>query len=168
MKNIVLTGFMGTGKSTVGILLAKKLGRKFIDTDAVIVDREGRSISDIFAHNGEEYFRRVECEVIESLSKLSNCVISTGGGTVLRAKNIENLKKNGIVINLSASVDTIYKRTSESGKRPLLDKKTPSQIEKMLHERADAYANNNFCIVVDDQTPMTISDKIIEIYKKFI
>ncbi len=168
MKNIVLTGFMGTGKSTVGVLLAKKLGRKFIDSDTVIIEREGRSISDIFATDGEKYFRQVESDVIYELSCLSGCVIATGGGVVLNQKNIENLRKNGVVINLSASVKTICERTCRNSERPLINQKTPQQIEKLLSERAQAYANNDFCVEVDGQTPMSVSDEIIEIYKKLI
>lgn len=168
MKNIVLTGFMGTGKSTVGVLLAKKLGRKFVDSDAVIVEREKRSISDIFATDGEKYFRQVESDVIRELGELSGCVIATGGGVVLKAENIENLRKNGVVINLSASVDTIYERTSKNTGRPLINQKTPQQIEELLNSRAQAYANNDFCIVVDGQTPLSVSEEIIGIYKKLI
>lgn len=166
MKNIVLTGFMGTGKSTIGLLLAKKLGCKFIDSDAEIVEHEGRSVSDIFATDGEKYFRKVESEVIKKLSMLSGCVISTGGGVVLNPENIENLRKNGIVINLKASVHTIYERTSRNSDRPLILQKTLKEIETMLLSREEAYANNDFCITVDDKTPMSVSGEIIQIYKR--
>ena len=168
MKNIVLTGFMGTGKSTVGALLAKKLGRKFIDSDEAIVIREGRSISEIFRTDGEEYFRDTESEVIRDLSKLSDAVIATGGGAVLRVENIDSLRKNGIVINLSASLETICERTCRNSSRPLINQKTPAQIEKIMQSRKKAYENNDFCINVDNKTPMGISDEIIEIYKKLI
>lgn len=168
MKNIVLTGFMGTGKSTVGALLAKKLGRKFIDSDEAIVEREGRNIPEIFAADGEEYFRRIEADVIRGLSELSGCIIATGGGVVLNPENIKALRKNGVVINLSASAETIYKRTSKSNTRPLINKKSLSEIEALLSSRAAAYANNDFCISVDELTPMSSAEKIIEIYKKLV
>lgn len=168
MKNIVLTGFMGTGKSTVGHLLAKKTGRRFIDTDMAICDRENRTISDIFNTDGEKYFRSVEKQMIAELCELSNCVIATGGGTVLDGENIDNLRKNGVIIHLSASVETIMRRTASNTSRPLLNEKNEEQIKQMLESRAPYYANNDFSINIDGQSPLLVADKIIEIYKRLV
>ena len=116
--NIILIGMMGCGKSTCGQLLAQKLGRRFVDTDTLIEQREGRSIPDIFAQEGEDYFRDVESAVVRELSQQSNLVIATGGGIVLRAENVAALRKNGYVVWLNRSPEDIYTKVSMS-KRPL-------------------------------------------------
>ena len=168
MKNIVLTGFMATGKTTVGTLLAKKLGRRFIDTDALIAEHEQKTIPEIFLENGEKYFRQIESEIIAEVSNLSNCVISTGGGAVLIKKNIDNLRKNGVIVNLNASPQVIAERTNQDNQRPLLEQKTKAQIEKMLTERAPYYADNDFSIDVDNLSPIIIAEQIISMYKRLI
>ncbi len=168
MKNIVLTGFMATGKSTVGVLLAKKLGRKFIDTDSLIVEREKRSISEIFEKDGEKYFRAVEKQIIACVSELSDTVIATGGGAVLDKENIEMLRKNSIIVNLCASAKTIYERTLQNTTRPLLSEKGIEDIEKMLNTRKKYYENNDFEIQIDALSPLAIVEKIIATYKAIL
>ncbi|HOM27495.1 MAG TPA: shikimate kinase, partial [bacterium] len=121
-KNIVLIGFMGTGKTEVGILLAKRLNMNFVDTDKLIEEREKDRIVRIFEVKGEEYFREIEEKIIEEVSNYKNCVIATGGGAVIREKNYNNLKKNGILICLKATPEEIYKRTISKKDRPLLMK----------------------------------------------
>src|SRR5690554_1179913 len=101
---------MGTGKSTIGRLLSKKLDFQFVDTDELISQREGACIPDIFLKQGEEYFRDLESLIIERLMKEDKLVVSTGGGAVLRAKNLRLLKENGIVISLMASIETLIRR----------------------------------------------------------
>ena len=101
MKNIVLTGFMASGKSSVGKILAEKLNIKFIDTDILIEQKLNKKISDIFKENGEQYFRQQETKVVEEISNLTSCLISCGGGVVLNKYNIELLRKNGIVAKLN-------------------------------------------------------------------
>lgn len=168
MKNIVLTGFMATGKTTVGTLLAKKLGRRFIDTDTLIAEHEQKTIPEIFSQNGEKYFRKIESEIIAEVSKLSNCVISTGGGAVLNKKNIDNLRKNGVIVNLAASAKVIAQRTNQNNERPLLEEKTEADIEKMLLARAPYYLDNDFSIDVDNLSPIIITEQIISMYKRLI
>src|SRR3972149_7672422 len=109
-SNIVLVGFMGTGKSVVGKKLAKVLKRELVDTDKLIEKKAGKPIPDIFSENGEPYFRELESKVIEDISKKEKCIIITGGGVVLREENITNLKKNGVIICLNASPKIIYER----------------------------------------------------------
>jgi len=166
MKNLVLTGFMGTGKSTVGRVLAKKLGYRFIDVDSEIERIEGKSINEIFAACGEDGFRDIESREIERISKLSNSVIATGGGAVLRKENIDNLRKNGMVVLLKADVDTIVQRLSADTSRPLANGKNKEELAEKLKSREAYYANNDFAFDIDDLSPLNIADRIIDLYKK--
>ena len=108
--NIILIGFRGTGKTTIGKMLAQRLGKEFVDADAYLEQREGNTIKDIFAEGGENLFREIETHVIAELCQLNNRVIATGGGAILREENLKALKKSGIIVILDADVDTIYKR----------------------------------------------------------
>lgn len=129
-ENIVLTGMPGAGKSTVGKLLAKKCKVPFYDTDALLVEKDGREIKDIFAQDGEGFFRDLEAEVVKEVSLKSPCVISTGGGVILRDDNVENLKRNGRLVFLNRAPETI--RPTDD--RPLADdqKKVMDLYEKRL------------------------------------
>ncbi|MGQ3683616.1 MAG: shikimate kinase [Candidatus Loosdrechtia sp.] len=108
--NIILIGFRGTGKTTLGKILAQRLGREFIDADEYLEQKEKKTIKDIFTEGGEKLFRELEGKVIGELCLLDNKVIATGGGVVMREENVTNLKRNGILILLEADADTIYKR----------------------------------------------------------
>ena len=108
--NIILIGFRGTGKTTIGKLLAKQLGKEFIDADVYLEKKEGMSIKDVFKKGGETLFRDIESKVITELSLLDNKVIATGGGAVLREENVKNLKRHGIIILLDADANTLHKR----------------------------------------------------------
>ena len=134
--NIVLTGFMGTGKSTIGKLLAEELKKDFIDTDLFIERRYGKSIPQIFEEEGEERFRELEANVIKEIAKRKNAVISCGGGVVLNPVNVERLRKKGRIVLLTASLEDIMKRISEDRKRPLLRK---YKIETLLKLREPIY-----------------------------
>ena len=139
-ENIVLVGFMGSGKSAVGRLVAKRLRFRFVDTDQLIIDREGRPIADIFAQHGEEHFRDLETAVLESLGSLRQCVISTGGGAVVKERNHAILKSLGFVVWLTASEDVIFNRVSRNDKRPLLQTENPrATISQMLARRCPLY-----------------------------
>lgn len=120
-KNIILTGFMGTGKTTVGKYLASMLNYDFIDTDKEIERTEKQSISNIFKNFGEEYFRQKEQNICLAISKKQHCIISTGGGTLLNPINFQVLEKTGYIICLKASWDCIVQRlySEEQQKRPL-------------------------------------------------
>lgn len=163
MKNIVLTGFMGTGKTEVGRLLARKLGYKFIDADSVIEEDQKMSITEIFKRFGEPYFRDIESKVIKRLSEMEGVVISTGGGAVLRQENMDNLRKNGIIICLMASPETIYERTKKDTSRPLLQVENPLQrIKELLDFRRPYYEKADIMIDTDGKTPEEVAREILK------
>lgn len=162
-SNIALIGFMGTGKTTVGKLLAEKLGKRFIETDELIAKRVGKSIPKIFEEDGETRFREVERELIKEVAEMKNVVISCGGGVVLNRTNIERLKINVVLVLLTTSPEAILKRTSNDNGRPLLN--TPSRLEEikeLLRFRKSFY--NSAADFMIDTTNLEIDevvDKII-------
>lgn len=166
MTNISLIGFMGSGKTTVGRLLADRLKLNFIDIDKVIEERVGMKIWEIFDKYGEEYFRILESQVIkEVLSKAYNAVIACGGGAVIREDNVNILRKNSIVVYLRISVDEAYKRLEDCSDRPLLkvDDKLGA-ISKLLRVRESLYLRAADKVVdVDGRTPEEIVDYIIKL-----
>jgi shikimate kinase len=139
--SIALIGFMGTGKSTVARVLSQKLGKEYVEVDTLIENRAGKSISQIFREDGESTFRKLEIEAIKEISKRRNQVISCGGGVVLNNLNIDNLKQDSIVIWLTASPETIAKRTGLNGEeRPLLNKvKSIEDLQVMIKSRELLY-----------------------------
>tara|TARA_B100001123_G_scaffold141897_1_gene164818 strand:- start:8 stop:520 length:513 start_codon:yes stop_codon:yes gene_type:complete len=139
--NIVLVGFMGTGKSTVGRVIAQKLGFHFIDTDDVIEQTSKAKISDIFAEHGEVYFRDLESQAVKSVALMKNQVVATGGGVVLRSSNIDLLRTGGPIFCLNATPKAIWDRVRSSRSRPLLRGPNPlKKIETLLDKRAPYYA----------------------------
>jgi len=139
--NIILTGFMGTGKSAVGREVARRLGRSFVDMDELIVSGEGRSISEIFRASGEPYFRRLEAALCVELAGRNGLVIATGGGTLVSPENRATLEPSGVIICLTATVDEILRRLDRFRDRPLLAPPgRRMRIEALLAERAEAYA----------------------------
>ena len=139
-KNIVLFGFMGTGKSSVGGILAGKFGMALFEMDDEIERRESYSINDIFEKKGEAYFRKCERRLVKELSDREGLVISTGGGVVLDGRNISDLGRNGVLICLDALPRSILERTGDGGYRPLLLTPDPSKkIEELLSFRKPFY-----------------------------
>ena len=139
--NLILIGYRGTGKSTVGKVLAKRLDRELISTDKEIVKRAGRSIPEIVQEKGWEYFRDLESDVCRDLAGRDNLVIDTGGGAILRQGNVEALKRNGTLFWLTASVETIAGRIGGDTQRPSLTgaKSFIEEIEEVLRERTPKY-----------------------------
>ena len=153
--NIVLVGYRGTGKSTVGRLLAARLGRDLVSTDAEIVKRAQRTIPEIVAQEGWEYFRDLESDICREFASRDQLVIDTGGGAILRMKNVEVLKKNSTVFWLTASVETIAKRVGGDSQRPSLTgtRSFVDEIQDVLRERTPKYqAAADHSIVTDDRS----------------
>jgi shikimate kinase len=164
MNNIVLVGFMATGKSTVGRDLAGCLALDVTDTDDLIEEKAGKTISQIFADQGEEAFRDLESEVAREVSKLSRHVIVTGGGIVLREKNLAALKKAGPVFCLAASAETVLERTRGTSHRPLLEAEDPlDRIRELLAYRESFYAQADYVVDTSDLTVSEVRDRILEI-----
>ena len=139
-KNLVLVGFMGSGKSSVGRLAAKALGFQFTDTDQIVIDRAGRQISDIFETEGEAAFRGLETEAIESLVHTERHVVSTGGGAVLSEHNRLLLRALGFVVCLTASEDILFERVARNSKRPLLQTENPrATLSRLIQDRSALY-----------------------------
>ena len=160
--NIVLTGFMGTGKSAVGMLLAKKLAWQYYDTDTMIEKEVGYSINEIFAKNGESYFRDVESKAVKLVALLDKTVVSTGGGVVLRKENMAELERSGIIICLTATPEKIYERTKHDTSRPLLEVDEPiMKIRELLDFRKAFYGKCNLIVDTTNLTPQQIADKIL-------
>lgn len=139
--NIVLIGYRGTGKSAVGKILAARLGRRLVSTDEEIIRRAGKSIPDIVAAHGWEYFRDLESAVCQDLAGRDNLVIDTGGGAILRDENVKVLKGNGRLVWLTASVETIAARIGGNSQRPSLTgtKSHVAEIRDVLSERIPKY-----------------------------
>jgi len=166
LKNIVLTGFMGAGKTTIGKELAKMLHMKLVDVDEEIEISQKMTINDIFKMSGEPCFRDIETAMIKKLSHNKNCIISTGGGAVLRDENMEALKENGVVFCLAASAETILERTGNNQDRPLLKVENPKKkIEELLAYRRPFYEKAGIMIETDGKTPLQIAEEIMELYK---
>lgn len=147
--NIALIGMMGSGKTTVGCLLKEKIsGFSFVDTDEEIVKAENMSINEIFAKKGENYFRKIETEILNKYLNLDNFIISTGGGVIKSEENIKNLKEKSLVIYLKADACNIYERIKNNKERPLLNSNDmKAEIENILSQRTSKYEQAH--IVVD-------------------
>jgi shikimate kinase len=137
--NVILVGFMGAGKSSVGRLLARHLGRCFVETDDMITAREGCSIPEIFAERGEAHFRALEEETVRLLALKSGDVIATGGGLCCRAGRPEVLKALGTVVWLSGDFDTLYERARRAGERPMLTGRGRDDVEALYRAREPYY-----------------------------
>ena len=162
--NIILSGFMGCGKTTIGKIIARKLDLDFIDTDKLIEEREGRKIREIFDTDGEGYFRDKEHEICAELSREDNKVIATGGGALTFDRNKEVLSKSGRIIFIDVDLDTIIKRIGNDSRRPLLNSETRALFDK----RNPIYKKNcDFTITVrGDVSAREIADNIIKYYIK--
>ncbi|MEW6715005.1 MAG: 3-dehydroquinate synthase [Nitrospirota bacterium] len=161
---IVLTGFMGTGKTSVGIALSRRLSWPFIDTDVLIEEREGIPIATIFKEKGEDYFRAVERSVVEDVSKKRDVVIATGGGVIKDKRNVDNLGRRGVILWLKTDPEIILRRImAEGGKRPLLDVEEPlEEINRLLSERSPLYSQADAAVDTSYITPSEASEEIIE------
>ena len=165
-KNIIITGFMGSGKSIVAEELARKLGMEFIDMDQIIEERQEMSISDVFAIKGEKYFREQENKLVKELSQDKNMVIATGGGTFLFPDNVRILSRAGEIVCLFADSQTIYKRVKRKNIRPLLKGDNAlNKINHLLEERKKIYNNIKWKIDTTNFTVQEVVDKIINLLR---
>ena len=163
--NIILTGFMGTGKTTVGKLLARRLKREFVDTDQLIEERQGLTIPDIFATLGEATFRRMEAEIARDLGERQGLVISTGGRLMLDPANVKALSSTGHVFCLVATPEEILSRVAgdADNHRPLLDGANPGErIAALLQERKKGY-ERFLTLATDNKKPSDIVEDILKI-----
>ena len=164
-QNIFLTGFMGCGKTEVGILLARRLGRVFVDTDAMVEEKARKRVSDIFSDEGEEHFRRIEHVCVVEAARGSNAVVALGGGAVVRAENRDAIR-GGIIIYLRAKPETLLERVSGNEERPLLaglDRRGKlDKIRRMLQERKPFYRKAHLVVDTDGRSVEEIVDEIRE------
>ena len=164
-KNLVFLGMMGSGKSSIGNLVSKKLNLEFVDIDNLIVENTGMSISEIFEKKGEDYFRNLEEKItIKSLKKTKN-VVALGGGGFINTKIRKEILSNHFSFWLNSDESTILKRIKGSKKRPLAIKSTDHEIKMIIKNRSKIYANAQFKINCNKLTKTEIVKKIIKIYE---
>ena len=162
-RTLILCGFMATGKSSVGKRLAVMLDYDFLDMDAAIETEEGVSIPQIFSSRGEAAFRMLESRMVERIEGLSRCVIATGGGTIVNPQNLEKLKRCGILINLTADIQTILLRAGSGDDRPMLREGDRSErIRMLMEQRAAAYAQADMAIDTSSLTIDEVAQLIVE------
>ena len=162
--NLILCGMMGSGKTTIGIRIADRTSLRWYDTDELIVDKHGK-ISDIFEYYGEPHFRKLETEIVRELAQKDGLVISTGGGLVLKKENNELLQRNGKIVFLRATPETLAGRLKVDGTRPLLQTSAETfrgRLMRLLQERAPVYELvSDYIVDVDGKTPEEIAEEII-------
>ena len=163
--NLILVGFMGTGKTEVGKAVSERMGRTFIDIDDHIVQTIGMTINEIFKQHGEETFREIESDMIRKFSKLSGLVISTGGGSLLRSQNVHNLKQTGVLVCLTASPEEIARRVADERHRPLLN--VPDRIgavREMLERRSTSYEVSDVTVDTDGKSVNAAVQEVLDAY----
>lgn len=160
MTNVVLTGFMGSGKTSAGKRLARMLNLPFVDVDRLIQERAGCSINEIFARHGEPYFRDLETDVLREVLLQQGRVVATGGGAVISPVNREMMHAHGVVVNLTAPISEIEKRLAFATDRPLLHADKGAKIRLLLEEREKFYADADVRI---DTTGKNIEDVASEV-----
>jgi shikimate kinase len=166
-KNIVLIGFMASGKTLSSHELAKRLNRERVSTDELIEEREGRTIAEIFARSGEPYFRQLEHEIVREIAVQKNLVIDCGGGVVTNEENLKALKAHGIVFFLEATPEAIYRRVKGMKDRPLLNVADPLQkIKELLAQRDPHYRKAHHVVDSNEDNIGKVVDDILNILSK--
>ena len=159
-QNILLIGFMGVGKTTVSKKLSEKTGMSEVDMDAWIVEHEQKAIADIFAEEGEPYFRKIETECLKEIQKEKGRIVSCGGGVVLKDENIRIMKDGGIILLLTATAQTVYDRVKDSTDRPILNgNMNVAYISELMKRRAERYREVADLIIATDGKTV---DQIVE------
>ena len=168
MKNIILVGFMGSGKTTIALKLSHRLNMRYVSTDDLIEKREKSTINEIFTKKGEDYFRGVEAMVVRDACSMENVIIDLGGGAVVRDENWESIKRSGVAVCLTADEDIIMERTKKYKHRPLLNVEDPKQkIRNLMAKRAVSYARADHCVDTGKLTVRQSVEKIIGIFEKY-
>jgi shikimate kinase len=163
LKNIFLVGFMGAGKTTVGRILAARLGYRYCDSDKVIETKTGKAVSEIFSELGEARFRELESETLESLSGKIKQVIATGGGAVMRERNWDAMRKGGVAVYLRAPFTVIWDRIRHSRTRPLLKVDNPLEASReLLEKRAPYYEKADLAVDTEGLSVEEIASRIIK------
>ena len=160
--NVVLIGFMGAGKSICGRVLARRSGRCFVETDDMIVARAGRSIPEIFRQDGEERFRQLEAETLDALRMKTDDVIATGGGLPCREGRMDALKSLGTVVWLDGDFRELYERASRGGDRPMLEGRSPAEVEALYRQRTPYYRQADLTI---DTTGLGVDEVVRRLMK---
>jgi shikimate kinase len=158
--NVVLVGFMGAGKSSVGRILATRLGRCFVETDDMITAKEGRPVPEIFAERGEAHFRALEDEAVRLLALKRGDVIATGGGLPCRDGRLEALRALGTVVWLSGAFAPLYERALRGGDRPMLHGKTRDQAEALYEARKPFYAKADLAVDTTTLNPDQVASRV--------
>lgn len=161
--NIVLCGFMGSGKTVVGNEIAKIMGRKFVDTDELIESEQGVAIKAIFAAHGEDYFRELEYECCKKVAEFKNCVVSTGGGAMTFQRNVDALKNGGKIVFLDADFDVICQRIGNSTTRPLFQDKVKAKA--LYDERKSKYLAAADIVVDGNMSARKTAMEITDLFK---
>ena len=157
-RNIILTGFRATGKTAVGRRLAERLGYAFVDLDALVEAEAGMSISQLFTERGEAAFRELESRMVGRVAQQRRCVIATGGGTVLSPVNLRVLKQSGVVVTLTADLETLLSRLGTGAYQPILHgNDLRARVEQLLAERRDAYSQADVTV---DTTARTVDETV--------
>lgn len=166
ITNIALIGFMGTGKSTVGRLVAEQLNFDLLDTDVLIEERSGKKITEIFAKNGEAAFRQLEAQLVEELSKRTRVIISTGGGLPTNPANLTSLKAHSLVVCLWASPEHIFERVRDQSHRPLLNDPHPlEKIRTLLAAREQFYKQADVLLNSDLRSAREVAQQVINQFR---
>jgi shikimate kinase len=168
-RNLVLVGFMGTGKTEVGKVVSQTMGRNFVDIDDHIISTAGMTINEIFKSYGEDLFRELESGMIRKFSKVQRLVISTGGGSLLRMENVQNLKQTGVLVCLTASPEEIARRVADERHRPLLN--VPDRVgavREMMARRSQSYLVSDFTIDTDGKSVNAAAQEVLDVYWRFV
>lgn len=159
MKSIYLCGFMGCGKTTIGKVLAHQIGCDFVDLDKYIEKAQGRTISQIFEHDGEAYFRELETKALVEMSE-AECVVATGGGALLSDFNSDLVKKSGICVYIETDFSLCYNRIKGDARRPIAYNSTKEQLFERYSSRAIIYKKNSTFSVDGNKSPSQVADEI--------
>jgi len=167
-KNVVFIGFMAVGKTSVAKEVARRLGKGYVSTDELIVNKVNKSISKIFEENGERFFRELEKDAVKEASMMENVVIDCGGGVILHEENVKELKRSGVIFFLYATPETIFRRSlNELGVRPLLGKTfSLDDVKRLLEKRMPLYLDAaDYIVDTTDCNVEAVAEKVVSVLK---